>query len=82
MGDQTSFEFLGERLTLRNVLVSLSERFGLKKEELIPGSETLPVRNNIKILVNGRNYSLLKNGLDAELIEGDEISLFPPMAGG
>ncbi|MEM4657893.1 MAG: ubiquitin-like small modifier protein 1 [Candidatus Methanosuratincola sp.] len=35
----------------------------------------------VKILVNGRDVRGLK-GLETELIEGDVVSFFPPVAGG
>jgi molybdopterin synthase sulfur carrier subunit len=34
------------------------------------------------ILVNGRHCSHLPDGLQTELSDGDEVSIFPPAAGG
>lgn len=82
MGDQSSFEIQGEGLTIRTVLADLSEKYGLEIDDLISSPETPPVTGSTKILINGRNYHLLQKSLDSKLEEGDEISIFPPMAGG
>ena len=39
------------------------------------------VRQNISIVINGRNIVFLK-GLETELNAGDSVAIFPPMAGG
>ena len=68
--------------TLRGLFDVLSDRFGKEFADLICDSRTKRVRGNIRILLNGRHIVHLPKGLETELKEGDEIALFPPVAGG
>jgi len=60
----------------------LSHSFGEEFADLIYDSRTKTVRGDIRILLNGRHIVHLPKGLDTELKEGDEVALFPPVAGG
>jgi molybdopterin synthase sulfur carrier subunit len=82
MGDQASLEIEAERRTIRDLLEELSIRFGDEFRNMILEPESLSGFRYIQVLVNGRHYRHLPNGLDTELKEGDEVSLFPPVAGG
>ena len=44
--------------------------------------ESQDLSQHIIVLVNGRHVSHLPNGLSTELNDGDEVALFPPIAGG
>ena len=71
-----------EKATPRAVLDEMCRRFGQDFMDMIvdPGSgETSP---HIRILVNGRRFISVPDQLDNELAEGDEVGLFPPLAGG
>ena len=68
--------------TLKGLFDVLSDRFGKEFADLICDSRTKRVREEIRILLNGRHIVHLPEGLDTELKEGDEIALFPPVAGG
>ena len=68
--------------TLIGLFDVLSDRFGEEFTDLIYDSRTKKVRDDIRILLNGRHIVNLPKGLDTELKEGDEIALFPPVAGG
>lgn len=68
--------------SLRSLFDVLSKRYGEKFTDLILDSKTKEIRGDIRILLNGRHVIHLPNGLNTELKEGDEIALFPPIAGG
>jgi molybdopterin synthase sulfur carrier subunit len=68
--------------TIREVLDDLSDRFGKDLTELLYDSGTEEPASHIILLVNGRNYLSMPEKLDTELKDGDEIALFPPLAGG
>jgi len=52
-----------------------------KAVEAIIDSESREIKPTILILKNGRNIRFL-GGLLAELKDGDEVSIFPPLGGG
>jgi len=68
--------------TLKEVLDDLSDRFGKDLTELIYDPGTGEPASHIILLVNGRNYLSMPERLETELKDGDEIALFPPLAGG
>ena len=68
--------------TLIGLFDVLSNKFGEEFTDLIYDSRTKKVRGDIRILLNGRHVVHLPKGLETELKEGDEIVLFPPVAGG
>ena len=68
--------------TLIGLFDVLSNRFGEEFTDLSYDSRTKRVRGDIRILLNGRHIVHLPKGLDTELGEGDEVALFPPVAGG
>ena len=68
--------------TLIGLFDILSDRFGEEFVDLIYDSRTKRVRGDIRILLNGRHIVHLPKGLATELKEGDEVALFPPVAGG
>jgi len=68
--------------TLKGLLDVLSDRFGKEFTDLSYDLKMKRVRGDIRILLNGRHIGHLPKGLDTELKEGDEVALFPPVAGG
>ncbi len=62
---------------LAGLLGSLSEAYGEPFGRLVRGR----TGDSFVVLVNGRNAGQLR-GLDTELADGDEVSLFPPVSGG
>jgi sulfur-carrier protein len=68
--------------TIREVLDDLSARFGKDLTELIYDPGTEEPASHIILLVNGRNYLSMPERLESVLKDGDEVALFPPLAGG
>jgi molybdopterin synthase sulfur carrier subunit len=71
-----------EKATIKDVLKDLSKKFGQDFKEVIFDPKTQEISSHIRILVNGRHYQYLPDRLNTELKEGDEVALFPPIAGG
>jgi MoaD family protein len=82
MDNKAVLEIEMKNASLRDVLKVLSDRFGEGFSGLIFDPKTNKVKNHISILVNGRHYMFLPKGLATELKEGDEVALFPQIAGG
>ena len=68
--------------TLSGLFDVLSDRFGEEFTDLSYDPRTKRVRGDIRILLNGRHIVHLPKGLETELKEGDDVTLFPPVAGG
>lgn len=71
-----------EHASIRDVLDYLSDRFGKELTDLIIDPDTEELAGHLTLLVNGRKYLFMPNKLDTQLKDGDEIALFPPIAGG
>ena len=82
MDAQAPFDFDGGSLTLDDLLQELSAMYGEDFRKMIFDPKTHELSRDIRILVNGRHYSHLPEKLNTQLHEGDEVSLFPPIAGG
>ena len=82
MGEMCLLEIEKTKPTIIEVLAELSDRFGQRFKDLILDSKTKKIREDVRVLLNGRHHKHLKDGLETELKEGDEIALFPPIAGG
>jgi molybdopterin synthase sulfur carrier subunit len=68
--------------TLRGLFDVLPKLLGEEFTDLIYDSNTETVRRDIRVLLNGRHIVHLPKGLETELKAGDEVALFPPIAGG
>ena len=68
--------------TIAGLLRELSIQFGESFEKMLFDPESGVVNGQVAILVNGRHYSHLPDGLDTVLMDGDDVALFPPIAGG
>jgi len=66
---------------LRGLLEQLAQEGGeaLAAALLAPDGGRL---RGVSVLVNGRHYTQAEMGLDAPLHDGDEVAIFPPVAGG
>ncbi len=71
-----------EKVTLAGLLEKLSLECGDEVGTILFDPEIRGVRRDIAILVNGVHYTHLPDRLDSELKDGDEVAIFPPIAGG
>ena len=82
MGDQSELEIEIGNVTLMELLHELSNMFGERFSQMIFGETGKGLNQHIRILINGCHYSHLPQKLNTRLQEGDEVALFPPIAGG
>ena len=82
MDTQAAIDFEGDVLTIDDLLHELSDKYGEDFKKIIFDPKTHALSRHIRILINGRHYSHLPGKLNTQLHDGDEISLFPPIAGG
>jgi MoaD family protein len=82
MGSQGEYELEVDHTTIRELLIELSERYGKRFKDEVFDPLTNDVKSENQILVNGRHYRYLTNGLNAELKDGDLLAIFPAVAGG
>jgi MoaD family protein len=82
MDGQASLDIEAEKLTLRELLAKLCARFGENFRNMLFDPKEGQGSQNVKVLINGRRYTDLPDQMDNELKDGDEVCLFPPMAGG
>jgi MoaD family protein len=66
---------------LRGLLEQLAQEGGEALAASLLASDGRPLRG-VSVLVNGRHYTQAEMGLDAPLHDGDEVAIFPPVAGG
>ena len=69
-----------EKMTLRELLVRMSQKY--KLGDLLFRAKVGTVDNRTIVLVNGRHHLHLPDQLDTIIKDGDEVAIFPPLAGG
>ena len=72
----------GKTTTIFDLMVELSGQLGDDFAELIFEPNTNNLNQHVAVLINGHHYSHTPEGLDTELKDGDEVAIFPPIAGG
>lgn len=79
---ECSLELEGESPSLGDFLEALCTAIGeeLRAALFDPGTNELD--EHIAVLLNGRHYTHLPERLDTPLQDGDEVAIFPPIAGG
>jgi molybdopterin synthase sulfur carrier subunit len=82
MGNQTQFEMEINDITIGELLDQLCDRFGEGLAAQVFDPDTNKVSHLLRVLVNGRHYTTLPDRLNTRLEGGDEVALFPPVAGG
>ena len=68
--------------TLRFVLDALAQELGEDFQAGIYDAAHGSLQPSVILLVNGRHAAHLPSGLDTALQDGDQIAIFPPIAGG
>jgi len=71
---------VGPGATFGEALDALLEAHPELREEVLTDDGDL--RDHIRVLHNGDNPFVEKQGRETELAEGDELALFPPVSGG
>ena len=66
--------------SLEGFLEALSKRFGREIVNDIFDSEAKRFRNNLIIMINGRNLKDIKE--EVKFKDNDTVAIFPPVAGG
>ena len=73
--------FLPEGSNLRDLLASLRQDLGARFTEQA-FNEAGGLSEHTAVLLNGMHYRHLPDGLNTLLKDGDQVSIFPPLAGG
>ena len=68
--------------TLQDLLDYLAADLGLDLSNLGLDSQTGRSKRTLVLLLNGQHLSHLPAGLQTMLQEGDQLAIFPPIAGG
>ncbi|MFN2263386.1 MAG: MoaD family protein [Anaerolineales bacterium] len=82
IGEQSITLREGETLTLVGLLTLLAVQSSQEFVQLIFEPEAQLLSDQVTVLINGRSYTNLPDGLETNLKDGDEVSIFPPIAGG
>jgi MoaD family protein len=82
IGDQPARPIDAESSTLLGLIHQLAAELGDPFSQAALDPQTGGVRRELAILVNGRHYTHLPDGLETVLKDGDQVAIFPPVAGG
>jgi MoaD family protein len=70
-------------VTLRELVGRLARELDTEFADMILDPLAVEgISRDVSILVNGRHYTHLPDRLETRLADGDEVALFPPVAGG
>ena len=82
IGKQVEITLESGKNTLKDLLDRLSVKYGDSFSNLVFDQVTGDVNHHLAILINGTHYTHLPDRLDTDLHDGDEVAIFPPVAGG
>ncbi len=72
----------GQCLTVIDLLNLLADELDQEFRDSIFDPRTNQLGVYVAVIVNGRSYTNLPEELNTQLKDGDELAIFPPMAGG
>ena len=75
-------EISAQSATLLDCLQVLADEIGEEFRAQVLDLESRGVQNHVALLLNGQHYRHLPEGLDTPVQEGDQLAIFPPIAGG
>ena len=67
---------------LFNLENRLCDRFGEGRAAQVFDHDMNEISSLLRVLINGRHYTTLPAQSNTRLEDGDEVALFPPVAGG
>lgn len=82
VGEQLISVENGESLTVIGLLNLLAGELDQEFSHSIFDPQTNELHEYVAVIVNGRSYTNLPDELETELKDGDEVAIFPPIAGG
>jgi MoaD family protein len=82
IGNKSSMNLEYRSIILHDLLIQLAGQFGSDFRSMVFNDGTNELGPHIKILINGRHHTCFPDKLNTEIKDGDEIGLFPPIAGG
>jgi molybdopterin converting factor small subunit len=71
-----------ENGTILDALQVLSKQYGEEFDRLVFDSTTKEVKRSNQIFLNGQSYFNLRDRLESQLKDGDEIAFMPALVGG
>lgn len=75
-------EIDGQTVTLRGCLQVLEAEIGEGFREQVLDVQGGELRPHVALLLNGQHYRHLNKGMDTLVKDGDQLAIFPPVAGG
>jgi len=75
-------EISAQPATLRDCLHVLEDEIGEGFRAQVLDVESGGVQQHVALLLNGQHYRHLEAGLDTLVQDGDQLAIFPPIAGG
>ena len=82
IGEQSITIKSGESLTITGLLKILAAELDQEFREEIYDPQSKTLGEHVAVLINGRSCHNLPHRLETQLQDGDQVAIFPPMAGG